>query len=456
MASEDRAEASDPSLSRNLSSSRLNAKAAEFVPRSAEFVYHKAPGSGYFPAQAHVRGNQRGFTQQYVPVVQYHQPQQAPQPLVQAVSAKKSAGDGTKTEITDEATQKLINQVEYYFSDVNLATTDHLMRFINKDPDGYVPLSVVFSFKKIKAFVSSTTQLAGILRNSTKLVVSEDGKKVRRLLPLTDSDMEELQSRIVIAENLPEDHCHQNLMKIFSAVGSVKSIRTCQPQPSNGGSSSGSKVAKADGVNYYSSKVTELNEEGTWRNGLKVRLLNKPAATSAHVRGKKVGQGGELQRKEADTSTREEDPNEKHIEDPSQMYDGQSAQVNEQKIKALAVVYYPSGEIKQGGLIAVDGETNEEQDGVFNAYNYVWQGEEHASEKEGGRGKGRGRGRGKGRGRPQHHNHNQNHRGNHVGGSSSVHPVNSEHPTVFKPPPGPRMPDGTRGFSMGRGKPVVV
>ena len=33
-----------------------------------------------------------------------------------------------------------------------------------------VPLSVVFSFKKIKAFVSSTTQLAGILRNSTKLV----------------------------------------------------------------------------------------------------------------------------------------------------------------------------------------------------------------------------------------------------------------------------------------------
>lgn len=27
------------------------------------------------------------------------------------------------------------------------------------------------------------------------------------------------QSRIVVAENLPEDHCYQNLMKIFSAVG---------------------------------------------------------------------------------------------------------------------------------------------------------------------------------------------------------------------------------------------
>ena len=27
--------------------------------------------------------------------------------------------------------------MEYYFSDINLATTDHLMRFINKDPEGY-------------------------------------------------------------------------------------------------------------------------------------------------------------------------------------------------------------------------------------------------------------------------------------------------------------------------------
>jgi La-related protein 7 len=27
---------------------------------------------------------------------------------------------------------------------------------------------------------------------------------------------------------------------------------------------------------------------------------------------------------------------------------------------------------------------------------------------------------------------------------------------VAKQPPGPRMPDGTRGFSMGRGKPVAV
>lgn len=120
---EDPPQPSDPSLSRTLSSSRLNARAAEFVPRSADpvpFMYHKAPANGFFHGQGHVRvpgQNQRGFTQHYVPVVQYQQ-QQALQQIVQNASTKKSGGDGSKSEITEEATQKVINQV--YFSTVML------------------------------------------------------------------------------------------------------------------------------------------------------------------------------------------------------------------------------------------------------------------------------------------------------------------------------------------------
>lgn len=98
--------------------------------------------------------------------------------------------------------------MEFYFSDINLATTDHLIRIMFKDPEGYgkifvslirvilssfifqhyhflmnlltsflflffyavVPMSVVASFKKIKALTSSHAQVAKILRTSTKLV----------------------------------------------------------------------------------------------------------------------------------------------------------------------------------------------------------------------------------------------------------------------------------------------
>ncbi|KAK9288522.1 hypothetical protein L1049_016981 [Liquidambar formosana] len=458
---------SDPSLSRNVSFSRLNAKAPEFVPTRStstprpdlqqpqpqpqpRLVMPQGPPPPPPPGVVHVFPTppfhhvpiQNHHHHQHHPHPHHHHVQYHPHPqqhhqyyggggfgeqevVMQPQQASVDSTDHVSTSrngLSEEATQKILNQVEYYFSDVNLATTDHLMRFINKDPEGYVPISVVASFKKIKALINSHSQLANILRNSSKLGVSEDGKKVKRQHPLTESDMEELQSRIVVAENLPEDHCHQNLMKVFSAVGSVKTIRTCQPQPSNSGASSASRSAKADGM-LFSNKlhafveydtvelaekaVAELNDEGNWRSGLKVRLLLRRTSKPAHTRGKK-GQEGEGNCEEDDVSTSEQQSNEKQLEDSSQQSEAQS-------------------------------------------HEHIV--EEHVNDKDGAQRKGRSRGRGKGRGRAQHHHNN---RGSHVGTPPMSSSINNEQPTVAKQPPGPRMPDGTRGFAMGRGKTVAV
>ncbi|VFR00209.1 unnamed protein product [Cuscuta campestris] len=312
--------------------------------------------------------------------------------------------------LSAEASQKIINQVEYYFSDLNLATTDQLMRVMSKDPEGYVPIAVVLSFKKIKALLGNHAQLGKILCNSIKLVVSEDGKRVRRQHPLTEKDMEELQSRIVVAENLPEDHCHQNLMKIFSTVGSVKMIRTCQPQTTNGGSSSGSRTAKSDNmlpnnklhafVEYETAElaekaVAELNDVGDWRNGLKVRVLRSFF-------------------KEEDTFTPEKQLPTKHAD----------SQLN--------------------GFTGGEG-----------------------GDKDGAK---RGRNRGRGRGRPTPNNRgcigasSQSNGGNRGGGGGSCYSMAAHHTNLpnnageqhKQQSSVPRMPDGTRGFSLGRGKPVAV
>ncbi|KAJ0034319.1 hypothetical protein Pint_26379 [Pistacia integerrima] len=358
----------------------------------------------------------------------FHHYDEENQEVEVTVEDQKDQKDQHHGGLSDESTQKILNQVEYYFSDLNLATTDHLMRFIHKDPEGYVPISVVASFKKIKALINSNSQLANVLRNSSKLVVSEDGRKVKRQNPLTESDVEELQSRIVVAENLPEDHCHQNLMKIFSAVGSVNTIRTCLPQTSGGGAPSASRLTKADGmlfsnklhafVEYESVELAEkaiadLNNEGNWRSGLRVRLMHRRASKNAQARGRK-GHEGEWHYEEEDTSTSEHHSNEKQLEDhPQQQNDHHS---------------------------------------------HEYMGEEHVNDKEGGHRKGRNKSRGKGRGRGdrgQYH-HNNHNRGHHVGTPPSNNMNNSEQSTIGKQPPGPRMPDGTRGFAMGRGKPVAV
>ncbi|KAG9446866.1 hypothetical protein H6P81_012994 [Aristolochia fimbriata] len=408
----------DATLGRNVSFSRLNARAPEFIPRAVNRPEQSAPRVviAQSPAPVHVYASPNSHFQVVSP--QNHGSFQyyvgyADHDGVPIVPDQDSAP--VRDGLSEEVLHKVVNQVEYYFSDVNLATTDHLMRFINKDPEGFVPISVVAAFKKIKALVSSHSLLADALRTSSKLVVSEDGKKVKRQHSFSNADVEELQSRVIVAENLPEDHSHQKLMKIFSSVGSVKSIRTCPAQPSNGAASAASRSGKMEmffshklhafveyeTVELAEKAVAELNDEKNWRSGLRVRLLNKCMAKSA--RGRR-GHDGDWNGEEEDVCTSEQQ-NEKQAEDP------QASELSPEHV----------------------------------------QGEESGHDKEVGGRRGRGRGRGKGRGRGQYNNG----RGGHtVGTPPSCNFFQNDQPTASKQPPGPRMPDGTRGFTLGRGKPL--
>uniref|UniRef100_A0A1D1ZE07 La-related protein 7 n=1 Tax=Anthurium amnicola TaxID=1678845 RepID=A0A1D1ZE07_9ARAE len=426
-----------PSLSRTPSSSRLNAQAPEFVPRT--------PPAGHAPGRMEPRAMQihRGPPPppvmhvfhpppafHHVPVVQNqfeyyggggggyreHEVAHAPADADPESAATSAARDA----LFDDVIQKITNQVEYYFSDINLATTEHLMRIISKDPDGFVPISVIAGFKKIKALISNNAQLATALRTSSKLVVSDDGKKVRRYQPFTEADLEEMQSRIVVAENLPEDHCYQNLVKVFSVVGSVKTIRTCYPQTTNGVTSATSKPGKMDmflgnklhafveyeTVEEAEKAVVELNDEKNWRSGLRVRLLPRCMTKFGQSR-RKVGYEGEGIGDDNDVSTSNQH-HEKHFDD---------------------------------SLRTIEASLEHISDDGYH-------------DKEGGARRGRGRGRGaKGRGRGQCHP-SSNYRVSGYGAATqpSGHPAPAEQPTVTKQLPGPRMPNGTRGFTMGRGK----
>ncbi|TVU26025.1 hypothetical protein EJB05_28552 [Eragrostis curvula] len=430
-------------LPRSGSASRLNAQAPEFVPRAAAAVPAPPP-----PAPTVVRLFPRppppaaffvaGPPPPPPPPFEYYAAAVGPggggfgaAAAEQEAEAEMAARDG----IFDDAVHKVRKQVEYYFSDINLATTEHLMRFITRDPEGYVPISVVASFKKIKALMQSDSILSSALRTSSKLVVSDDGTRVKRVQPFTVSDLEELQARIVVAENLPDDHCYQNLMRLFSAVGSVKTIRTCYPQTPNGTGPVTNRSAKLDMlfanklhafVEYDTPEdaakaIAELNDERNWRSGLRVQLLN-----TCMTKGGKGRKGRhEAGYGEDDNASPSDQPNDKHLEETSQLSDAPGEHMAEDA----------TGDM--------------------------------------GRGRGRGRGRGgRGRGRGYHHQNNNQH-SHHQNSRSGAHPVGTPpagHPvkieeqqedvqaqpqpptTSNKQPPGPRMPDGSRGFTMGRGK----
>ncbi|KAK7252058.1 hypothetical protein RIF29_35763 [Crotalaria pallida] len=375
----------------NSNSFKFNAQAPEFVPRS----HTQMPVTGYFyPCFQILGGNAADSDWFYVgdtdPTTCLIPAHNLPLP-----NSSKNANS-----LTHDLQQKIVKQVEYQFSDMSLLANETFQKQINKDPEGYVPITIIASTKKIKSLISNIHLLTQAIRTSSKLVMSADSKKVKRKHPFTDKDKEDLQSRIVVVENLPDDHSHQNLQKIFSVVGSVKTIRICHPQESNSSRPKGdffisNKLHAL--VEYETSDIAEkaaekLNDERNWRKGMRVRLLLRCSPKSV-LKSRKSDFDGYLDDEEVPNSESAEDSSHPNNTEPN-------------------------------------AETNVEENSA-------------------GTKKGWARGRGKGRGRTQSH-----------AGRGLLAPPSQQSSTLpceasAKPnTKGPRMPDGTRGFAMGRGKPI--
>ncbi|XAR72873.1 hypothetical protein NMG60_11019656 [Bertholletia excelsa] len=366
---------------------KFNAHAPEFVPRTQTQV----PISGYFYPCFHFLDGSSASDWYYV----------GDQEPIQLISDSSiSLSNYSKNVLTDELRQKIIKQAEYQLSDMSLLANESLSKHVNKDPEGFIPLSVVASTKKIKSLVSNHYMVAQALRFSSNLVVSDDNKKVKRRRPFTDKDREELQSRTVVAENLPDDHSHHNLEKIFGVVGSVKTIRICHPQEPNSSRPKGDCVISNKLhalVEYEAPEIAEkavekLNDERNWRKGLRVRLLLRRSPKSV-LKSRKSDFDGILD---------DDDMPLESLEDSSQIHSSEPVTEN------------------------------------------------NAKENSAGTKKEFGRGRGKSRLHAQSQSHNGR-------GLLTVSPQagsSGQPETLTKQATrGPRMPDGTRGFTMGRGKP---
>ncbi|KAI3525395.1 hypothetical protein L1887_04160 [Cichorium endivia] len=374
---------------------KFNAQAPEFVPSS----HTQSPVSGYFyPYFSYLGmgGNDGSGSADWIYASAADQDQQ----MHLFTNPNVMISNYSKNVLTDDLQQKIIKQVEYQFSGLSLLANESLVKHISKDPEGYVPISVIASMKKIKSCISNNHLLAQALRSSSKLVVSNDGKKVRRRHPFTEKDKEELQSRTVVGENLPEDHSHQNLERIFSVVGSVKAIRICHPPEPNSSHSKGEYVFSNKLhalVEYETTEIAEkavdrLNDERNWRKGFRVRLLIRRSPKSV-LKTRKSDFDGLL-------------------DDDDDVFDMSDEPTQPNSAPAELAI-----------------ENNAEESSK----------------------KGWARGRGKSKSRTPTHSS----RGLLAPcPQTSTSMIHLEASSMKQSAKGPRMPDGTRGFTMGRGKPI--
>ncbi|KFK43639.1 hypothetical protein AALP_AA1G152700 [Arabis alpina] len=306
----------------------------------------------------------------------------------------------------DELKQKIIRQVEYYFSDENLPTDKFLLNAMKKTKKGFVPISTIATFQKMKKLTRDHALIVSALKESSFLVVSQDGKKVKRLSPLPE--VRDPKIFTVLVENLPEDHSDENIREIFGKAGSIKSISICDPNAAE--ESEKDKFIRTrlhafveyETVEAAEKAASTLNNDQDWRNGLRVKLLEqtgkfaqkRPAKKEVDVEKDKIGR----------------------------VHDRTGGEENKKANEHQHHRQYHSNTLA------------DEDGGHLNGN--------------------KGRGRGRGRGRQQNHQGGNGH-GTAPAASSSSHHNHNHHPVeVSKRPPGPKMPDGTRGFTTGRGKPL--
>lgn len=204
----------------------------------------------------------------------------------------------------DELIDKIVKQVEFYFSDANILKDAFLLKHVRRNKQGYVSIKLITSFKKMKSLTKDYRVVAYSLRKSDLLEVNEEGKKVRRKEPLPDYD-ETTPSRSVVAINLPmENPSVTNIAELFSKCGEVALIRILKPgkpvpQDVKKHSSKHPEIgtticAVVEFEKHDAAKIAAetMNNDNNWRTGMRVVVLAEKKKAEKERKDEKFNNAG--------------------------------------------------------------------------------------------------------------------------------------------------------------------
>jgi len=143
------------------------------------------------------------------------------------VDSRPNSGEAPLEPPSEDLIKKIVDQVEFYFSDENILKDAFLLKHVRRNKQGFVSLKLITSFKRIKSLTKDYRVVAVALRAAAeKLEVNAEGTKVKRIDPLPDYD-ETTTSRTVIAMRLPleGEPTFDDVANLFKKCGEIVLIR---------------------------------------------------------------------------------------------------------------------------------------------------------------------------------------------------------------------------------------
>lgn len=117
-------------------------------------------------------------------------------------------------------------QVEFYFSESNYRKDTFLRAAAESDPEGFVPITVLLTFNKLKQLTNEVEKVAEAVSESTIVSLSSDNKKIKRIEPLPDVDTS--SDRTLYVKGFPvddKDVTIESISEQFSKFGKVLYVR---------------------------------------------------------------------------------------------------------------------------------------------------------------------------------------------------------------------------------------
>ncbi|XP_064535458.1 la protein homolog [Drosophila montana] len=144
---------------------------------------------------------------------------------------KKEDPEAPAAEEYSKQERAIIRQVEYYFGDANLHRDKFLSEQISKNEGGWVPLSVLVTFKRLASLTTDFDEIVNALNKSDEglVEISEDKQSLRRHTerPVPEHNEErrkEIQERTVYAKGFPLDAQMTEILDFVSAYEKVVNV----------------------------------------------------------------------------------------------------------------------------------------------------------------------------------------------------------------------------------------
>uniref|UniRef100_A0A8D2E461 La-related protein 7 n=1 Tax=Sciurus vulgaris TaxID=55149 RepID=A0A8D2E461_SCIVU len=142
------------------------------------------------------------------------------QKIMEESTEKKKDVEKKKRSRVKQVLADIAKQVDFWFGDANLHKDRFLREQIEKSRDGYVDISLLVSFNKMKKLTTDGKLIARALKSSAVVELDLEGTRIRRKKPLGERPKDE-DERTVYVELLPKNVNHSWIERVFGKCGNV-------------------------------------------------------------------------------------------------------------------------------------------------------------------------------------------------------------------------------------------